>query len=620
MCAINGIVDTRGRSKEEIVVAEALVRAMNAATMHRGPDATLVWRDAHATLGHNRLAVIDLSAEANQPMADASGRYVLVYNGEIYNFKELRKELASYPFKTQGDSEVILAAFSKWGVAAFPKLRGIFAFGLWDSEKKELYLVRDQVGTKPLYYRHDGFRLLFSSELLGIAADKDFARKMDHGAVANYLRLRYVPEPQTVYRGVHKVPAGHYVMFKGDQVSVQGYFSVPLLPLLKDSKKEIEARVRELVDRSVASELVSDRPLGLFLSGGLDSNIVLDAATRAGGPMDTFTMRFAVREDENPERFNADADLAAKSAKHYKTRHHEIQFSENEFLDLLPEAMHFLDQPIGNATAISQLFLARAARKHIVVALQGDGGDELFGGYPRYRISRFMDLYQKMPNVLRSIAGTFSSDARKLNLPPGIARIEQFMFEKDKLLAPVIAPGFLSSEPARRFDAKYLEGRESADFTQLFMDADRQSWLPEEALARTDAMTMAVALETRVPLLNADLVSYASRIRSSMRVGLFDTKKLLRESFAERLPEHILKAEKRGWFSPIAKWLRRPEVERLAREALSKGFHPGTDALFNWSGAQSLLEEHLSKRRYAAPLIWSLLTLRLWARDHDAHL
>jgi asparagine synthase (glutamine-hydrolysing) len=590
---------------------------MNDATHHRGPDATGIWRDDFATLGNNRLAIIDLSPDANQPMTSASGRYIIVFNGEIYNYRELKKELPAYPFATQSDTEVILAAFEKWGYGAFAKLRGMFGLAIWDTEKHELTLARDQSGIKHLYYRREGKRIAFSSELKGVLADKGIVRQMNPDALESYLRLRYVPEPLTMIRGVAKLPAGSYAVARGDTFAITPYFEVPLTPLIADSRSIIEARVAGLIDAAVKAELVSDRPVGLFLSGGLDSTIVLDSASRSLGKVETFSLRFDVTQAEQSDKFNADADLAAKSAAHYGANHHEILFREEEFVRMLSEAMYCLDQPIANATALAQLHLSREARKHIVVALAGDGGDELFGGYPRYRLSRFMDIYQHSPQAVRNLLAFLSPQFSKLNTPAGIARIERFLFEKDKTLSRVVSPELLSRAPARRFEEQYLTGRGEADFTQLFMDADRRSWLVDEALARTDTMSMAASLEARVPLLNTDLVLYASRIPSTLRVGFSGNKQLLRGAFKDRLPVHVLSAKKSGFFSPTAKWLRRPAMLALAREVLSPGFHPATDPLFNFNGILKMLEGHVEGKEYAMNTLWTLLTLRLWAQQYE---
>lgn len=618
MCAINGVVDLRGRSTEERVRDDALARRMNVATSHRGPDGEGLYSDIFATLAHKRLAILDLSSSSNQPMESASGRYVIIFNGEIYNFKDLRNEL-SYPFVTTGDTEVILAAFERWGVEALPRLRGMFALAIWDKERKELVLARDNAGIKPLYYVRRGGKVFFSSELKGILENADIDRKIDPVSLESYVRLRYVPGSQTMIQSVCKLLPGTYAVFSKEYFLTKRFHEVKLQPLIVEDRPLIEAHLRDLLDDSVRAHMISDRPLGVFLSGGLDSTILLDSATRSKGRMETFSLRFEVRKEEQQEKFNADADLAQMTAAHYGATHHEVTLSEKEFVALLPKAIRHLDQPIANATAIAQLFLSQEARKHIVVALTGDGGDELFGGYPRYRFNKYMDLYAHTPRSLRHGLGLLWSPAKKMDTPQGIERIERFLFEKEKNLSKAISREFISDTPARQFESEYLEKRNAADFTQLFMDADRRSWLVDEALARTDAMTMAASLEARIPFLDTALVEYASRIPSHMRVGMLgESKPLLRSAFRARLPAHVHGAPKRGWFSPIAKWLRRPDMVSLAQEVLAPGFHAPTDTVLS-ENALKLLDAHIQGKTYASPALWACITLRLWAQHYDVH-
>lgn len=609
MCGINGVT---GKNEE-------LVRRMNEATKHRGPDATAVWSDNRMTLGANRLAIIDLSSSANQPMQSDDGRYTIVFNGEIYNYRELRLELeGSYHFKSHGDTEVILALFKKQGTAAFARLNGMFALAIWDSVSGSLTLARDHSGIKPLYYRHSGNGLAFSSEVKGILADNRVSRRIDREALQRYLRLRYVPEPLTMIEGVMKLPPASFAVFQGGNLAIERYFEPALQPLLLMNAGEIEERTRNLIDASVKSQLISDRPLGLFLSGGLDSSIVLDAATKAAGKIETFSLRFGLEEHEQPEKFNADARIARETAQHYGATHHEVVFSEEDFVKLLPEAVHYLDQPLGNATAVAQYALSRFARERIVVALTGDGGDELFGGYPRYRLSRIMDMYQRLPEAIRTSFSSVDLRLKKLNTKSAAKRAELFMFEKDAPLSRAVAPEFISSAPATWFDERYLHGRGEADTTQLLMDADRRSWLVDEGLERTDTMTMGASLEARVPFLDHELIAFASALPTRERVGLFSNKRILRSAFRQRLPKHVLGEEKRGFFSPTAKWLRRPHLLRLAREALGVGYHQGTDGLLG-ADVLRMLEEHVAGT-YAMNTLWTLISLRLWAHSYNMSL
>src|SRR3989344_424904 len=296
MCAINGLV----RAKRDGVHREhdrMFVAQMNEATKHRGPDGTAVWADEYTTFGHNRLAIIDLDPRSNQPMTSASGRFTITFNGEIFNFKELKREL-SYPYKTEGDTEVILAAFEKWGTEAFARLRGQFGLGIWDTREKELYLARDHSGIKPLYYHSTPERLIFSSELKGVLKDSSIARRFNHTSLERYVRLRYVPEPDSLVEDVSKLPPGSFAVWREGTLVITNYFLPELQPLHEGSAETIARRVEELVDASVKQELIADRPIGLFLSGGLDSSIVLDSASRAGAALDTFSLAYELGAGE----------------------------------------------------------------------------------------------------------------------------------------------------------------------------------------------------------------------------------------------------------------------------------------------------------------------------------
>lgn len=602
MCGINGIT-----WKDEKLVA-----AMNEATKHRGPDATAVWTDGIVTLGANRLAIIDLSRKANQPIQSKGGRFTIVFNGEIYNYRELRRELESaYPFETQGDTEVILALFMRDGVDAFRRLQGMFALAIWDAQERECTLARDHSGIKPLYYREEGGMLSFSSEVKGILADARIPRRMDREALLRYLRLRYVPEPSTIVEGISKLSPASYAVFREGTMRTTRFFEPSLRPLSAMSERGATAYICDLIDTSVSRQLISDRPVGVFLSGGLDSSIVLDAATRAGGSMKTFSLAFELSESEQAEKFNADARIARETARHYGATHHEVILNEEDFMHHLPEAVRFLDQPLANATAVAQYVLAKEARSAIVVALQGDGGDELFGGYPRYRLSMLMDAYQRIP-FSKSLS-SFSDKLAKLAIPPGIGRVVLFHFEKDALLSRAVQNEFISAAPAKWFAGRYLGGRNASDFTQLLMDVDRRSWLVDEAMARTDTMTMGASLEARVPFLDPDVISFASTLPTSMRVGLSANKRLLRAAFKKRLPAQVLSERKRGFFSPTAKWLRRRKMLALAREVLSSGYHAETDALLH-PDILTLLDEHVHGA-YAMSTLWTLISLRLYAKE-----
>ncbi|OHA47459.1 MAG: asparagine synthase (glutamine-hydrolyzing), partial [Candidatus Taylorbacteria bacterium RIFCSPLOWO2_12_FULL_49_67] len=339
MCSINGF------SWRD----ETLIKKMNAVTTHRGPDGSGTFVGSSVTLGHNRLSIIDLSDAGNQPMKSDDGRYVISFNGEIYNFRELKKELSSYPFKSQSDTEVILAAFSAWGESAFSRLNGMFAFALWDEKEKMLRLVRDPVGIKPLYYHIDGTRLIFASEIKAILKDAKVSRRINPLALDCYLRLNYVPAPLTMFRDIKKLLPGKILRHQNGKVELVHYATQKIPALSLESRNVLAAELLEKVHKSVEAQLVSDRPVGLYLSGGIDSSAILESMAHARGVVETFSVGFELREGEQAEKFNADFLLARRTAKYFGAKHHEVLLSPKEIIPLFEEAVYHLDEPISNA-------------------------------------------------------------------------------------------------------------------------------------------------------------------------------------------------------------------------------------------------------------------------------
>ncbi|HYF10377.1 MAG TPA: asparagine synthase (glutamine-hydrolyzing) [Candidatus Paceibacterota bacterium] len=601
MCAINGF------TWEDASLAER----MNAATAHRGPDATDCFTAAGISFGHNRLAIIDLSERSAQPMTDASGRYTLVFNGQIYNFKELKAELSEYPFRSEGDTEVILAAYARWGREAVKRLNGMFAFAIWDREQKELFLARDHAGIKPLYYAETPQGLIFSSEIQGIL-EHDIPRRLDRGSFGRYLRLLYAPGPATMFEGIRKLPAASYGVFKEGRLSIESYWDAHNgVETEKLSSAEWRKRLAEQVDRSVASQLVSDRPLGIYLSGGIDSSAVLDAASRIRPGIDTFSVGFALAPEEQAEKFNADFELARRTAAHYGTNHHEVLLSAEDAVALLEPAIRHLGQPIANATILPMFALARFTKDKATVVLGGDGGDELFGGYERYRLSRAASLYQwYVPGFLRSLLSVHPTFA-KLAVPAGAQRMEFFMAEKEKAVRRFLSPD-VDLSVGEVFAPHLSHG--AAEFEDAFMEADRKTWLVDEALAMSDSMSMSAGVETRPPLLDRDMIELSAHMPLSEKVSLGATKIAFKDAFRTRLPGYLFDQPKRGWFSPGAKWLRREPFKSFAREVLSEAYYPPTASLFNWPEISRMLDEHVTGEAYHLNQLWAVLTFQVWAK------
>jgi len=606
MCAINGF----NFSDEE------LLNRMNIITSHRGPDGKGAFYDEGVSLGHNRLSIIDISESASQPMLSSDGRFAIVFNGEIYNFKELKKELeGEYNFKTKSDTEVILAAYSKWGKDCLNKLNGMFAFAVWDKEKKELFLVRDHAGIKPLYYFWDNNKFIFSSEIKGIL-EHDVPRILNKEAFNHYFRVLYTPEPLTMFEGIYKLPPATYAVLSNGKLKIEKYWKLEDQKYNKN-KKEIQKNVKEKVLQSVKDQLISDKPLGLYLSGGgIDSSVILYAMSKAKQNIETFSVGFDLVDKKESDKFNKDFYLARKTAKYYGTKHHEVLLKPDDVLKYIEKAVIQMDEPISNPTSISMMRLAEFAKDKVDVVLGGDGGDELFGGYERYRLSKIASLYQGiLPALIRKIL-SFNKKLNKLNTPTGIERFALFMFMKDKILKRVMSEDVFDEKKSKQFfDEKYFK-ESGKDFEKVFMNTDRQSWLVDESLMRSDKMSMSSGLEVRVPLLDKELISFANTIPTKYKVSSSDTKIIFKEAFKKDLPPYLLKEPKRGWFSPGAKWLRDEDIYMLAKEVLSEDYSEATRGLFDWEEVQKILEDHCSKKEYNVTIIWALLTFQIWAKHY----
>ena len=591
---------------------------MNLVNRHRGPDDSGKFSEDGVSFGSNRLKIIDLSDKAAQPMKSFDEREVIVFNGEIYNFKELKDELKSfYPFKSESDTEVVLASYRKWGSDCVKKFNGIFAFAIWDRSRREIFLARDHIGVKPLYYYLNGGKFIFSSEIKSIL-EHPISRRLNLEAFNQYLRVLYVPEPLTMFEGIYKFPQASRAFYKDGKLNIEKYWSVEPGNYLDISKTHVEEELRNRIQQSVKTQLISDRPLGIYLSGGIDSSVVLASASKIRSAIDTFSVGFELKEEEQKEKFNADFKLAKKTASFFGSNHHEVLIKPSEVFDLFEKSAWFTDEPISNPTAVSMLKLSGFSKEKVDVVLTGDGGDELFGGYDRYRLSLAASLFQKIPHFLRS-PFNLNSWFKKLNTPAGIERFRLFMFQKDDILNRVISSDYFNYDISKSFfEKKYFNQIiENTKFEETFMNVDRQTWLTDFALMLGDKLSMASGVEARVPLLDKNLVEFAARIPLKYKVGFFNTKKILKDAYKGRIPDFLLNQPKRGWFSPGAKWLRMDEMRLVAEEILSDGYYSETAPLFNWPEVKEVFKMHLISKEYNLTILWAILTFQIWARRYN---
>jgi asparagine synthase (glutamine-hydrolysing) len=609
-----------------------VLQRMTAALAHRGPDGEGYFHapgPGGASLGHRRLAVIDLLG-GREPMTSADGRWTIVFNGEIYNFRELRWELKSFgvAFRTKSDTEVLLEAWAHWGEQALERLRGMFAFAIWDARDHVLWLVRDRLGVKPLYYTSISGRLLFGSEIKALLAHPDVPRRLRPSAVDDYLAYLYVPAPQTIFEGIEELPPAHWLRLSNGRIDLRRYWQPRPLPA-GEAREASAEELRALLDEAVRLRLVSDVPLGAFLSGGLDSSSIVALAARAQtDPLRTFSLGFGAGEEHYTE-----LEYASLVSGRCATEHRELTIRPS-CAELLPRMVALFDEPFGNPTSLLLHALSAAAREHVTVALAGDGGDELFLGYPRYLGARLRRAWSAAPSPIRRAA---SALARRI--PEGTngfharRRAREFFSEgsgtwQSAYIAWVtyFSPAMRSELYSPEFSAavgghsaeRFLEERfaEAADADPLAQASyvDLLSFLPHNVLQYGDRMSMAHALELRLPFTDHRLVEFALRLPSDQKLRGRETKRLLRRAMSPLLPQETVKRSKLGLNPPLGRWLRgelAPLVDRyLSPRAV------GRRGWFRPEAVARIREEFAHGRRDYSLHLWALLVLEEWAQQY----
>ena len=621
MCGIAGIISTNG-------VRAADVAPMVDAQRHRGPDAHGAWADELCALGHRRLSVIDLSEASCQPLSTDTGRVVIVFNGEIYNYLDLRRELSQlgHRFRSGGDAEVIASAYEQWGTAAISRLRGMFAFAIWDRARRRLVLARDRVGKKPLFFARTDGTMLFASELQGLLASPLTPRGIDPHAIDAYLSWGYIPAPRTAFRAVSKIDPAHWmtvdVTDAGLTVTTERYWSLRYTPKKPVAIDAATSDVRRTLTDAVRARLISDVPLGAFLSGGIDSSIVVGLmASLSDRPVKTFSIGF------DDARFN-ELEHARAVARRWKTDHHELVVRPDA-LSVLPTLVRHYGEPYADSSAIPTFYLARLARETVTVALSGDGGDESFAGYDRYRAMRDAARIAAIPGG-RAAARVVSSllpdsiDPRNrrrrakrflaaVGRPPWrrYARWLQYFTDEDK--ARLYHGDFLEHVDLNA-SQRWLESLAAADDADDDVDAamriDVQSYLPYDLLVKVDIASMANSLEVRSPFLDAEVMTTASALPVDLKLRGTTSKWILKQAFADLLDPAIARRPKMGFGVPVGEWLR-GSLQELLRDALF------TDRSFSHTHLRAaelrrLVDDHASARRDHTAQLWSLLMLELW--------
>jgi asparagine synthase (glutamine-hydrolysing) len=626
MCGLAGVVDLGGLDRD--AVEPCLERAIERLGP-RGPDSRGRWFDPDCALGHTRLAVIDLSPEADQPMAGHG--LVVAYNGEIYNFAALRSELEDdgASFRTRSDTEVLLAGWRRWGEALLPRLSGMFAFALWDPARRALVLARDRFGKKPLVWARDGRRLSFASDAVALDRLRGGAGDIDPRALRLLFTLRYLPEPWSIRAGVERLPPGHFLRLDGDGLAISRWYDLARQPLPSYSGDEAAlADLARRFDRAVADRLVAEVPLGVFLSGGIDSALVAASMVRRAGKVRSFTVGF-----EGATAYYEERPAARALARHLGTEHVELAVGAGEAEAALDAVFDGLDEPFADSSAVPTYLLARAARTEVTVALSGDGADEVFGGYRKYRAERFAGFYRALPRPLRrGLVEPLVAALPEAKGRPGleaVRRLRRFVAHAGKPASERQA-GLNRLLDESALDALLIDSAEAPSLERMVEDlraasgagdsinamlaADIALGLPGDMLVKVDRMSMACGLEVRCPFLDHRVVECAAALPGRLKVGARAGKLALRRAFADRLPAAVFARPKKGFEIPIAAWLTGPLAE-LTRRAIDPArltaqglFRPELPAA--WYAA---LE---SGRRDTSEALWTLVAFQAWYERH----
>ena len=612
MCGIAGLWDHAGPA---VASGHRQVEAMAAALAHRGPDHRGVWADPSCgvALAQARLAVLDLSPAGNGPMPWRDERYWITYNGEVYNFIELRRELESEGcrFRSTSDAEVVLAAFERWGAGCLERFIGMFAFAIWDASERRLFLARDRLGKKPLYYARHGGRFAFASELRALLMDPSLPRGVDADAVALYLRFGYVPAPLTILRAVRTLPPAHFAWENSDGLRVERYWN-PLDAALQGplalSDDEASMRLEALLKDAVARRRVSDVPIGAFLSGGIDSSLVVALMQENGTvPARTFSIRF-----EDPAY--DESESAARVARQLGTDHRCETCGEREMLAIVADLADLIDEPTADSSFVPTYLLARSARRYVTVALTGDGGDELFWGYPRYAALARWRWLMRLPLVVRRVAAAVArlrSDRRAQRVATVLGLDDRDLYSRFVRVAAAGEVRALTGRPEPRsgYDdvLAALSRRPVLDAAALM---DLVTYLPDDVLAKVDRATMAVGLEARCPLLDHRVVELAVRLPAAVKWRDGRGKAILRRLLDRRVPAALVDRPKMGFGVPLDRWLRGPlhgaVAAALAGPALeAAGVVPGA--------ASRAWRAYLADGAARPDLLWALFVLAQWS-------
>jgi len=628
MCGICGVV---GRADEQ------LIKKMLGRIAHRGPDDEGVYvaetsAGERVGLGHRRLSIIDLSSAGHEPMPDATGRIWLTYNGEIYNFKTLRRELESlgHSFKSNTDAEVIIYAYLEWGRECVQRFNGMFAFAIWDLRDKSLFIARDRVGIKPLYYADTPAGFAFASEIKALFAIPGMQRTVDLAALDQFMTFLWTPGPNTAFSGVFKLPPAHYLVYRDGAIEVTEYWDLKFEEDDSLSESEWIERVREQVSRSVGSQLLADVPLGAFLSGGIDSSsIVALMSSLSDFKPTTYTFGFR-NEDLRYDILEDDVKYARMAGELFDTDYHEALL-EPRVIELLPKLVYHMDEPVADPAILTSYLICRSARERLTVLLSGMGGDEVFAGYPRHSAMRIAEAYNMIPQFLsRPVVDALPGarpgrltalfrNTKKLARSAALPERERYLgfgtyfteAEKGELYNGELARAALDFD-AYAEHQRYFDRVADEDFINQMLYVDMKTFLPCLNLNYTDKTSMATSMEVRVPLLDHELIELAARIPAALKLKGLTGKYILKRAAEAWLPREIIRRKKAGFSAPVRAWLVR-DLRDMVEDVLSES-NIRSRGYFEYPFVRKLIDDNLSGREDNSLKVFQLLTLELWHR------
>jgi len=620
MCGIAGFTQFHHHYGDE----QALEK-MGTAILHRGPDAGGVFLKGKIGLCHRRLSIIDLSESGNQPMTSANGRYTIVFNGEIYNFQQLRKQLEDegVEFNTKTDTEVILELYAKNGKEVLSQINGMFAFAIWDAEEQTLFIARDRIGKKPLYYFLDDNDIVFASELKAILTLPDIPRNIRTDSVYDFFAYQYIPDPKTIFENIFKLEPGHYLEISDDSIKKTKYWDISFSQQTSKSEQEIKNELQTIISDCTQKRLISDVPLGAFLSGGVDSSgIVAMMANNSDTPITTCSIGF------DNKKFN-ETEFAKAVAEQYKSHHHELTVHKN-VKDNLESIVSYFDEPFADPSLVPTYFVSELARQKVTVAIAGDGGDEVFAGYEKYTTDDIENNLRKLfPKVIRrtlfpplsvilgkshnSYLRKASSLLKSLSLEPAMGFYITNSQITDDLWLTIIRDEIkeqIGSYHPSRITTDYYEQCDGKDHMSRILYTDMKTYLAGDILVKVDRMSMANSLEVRAPILDYELIEFAATLPSSLKFNNGEKKYILKEAFKDYLTDDILYRKKMGFSVPLADWLR-GEIKSLTEQKLFNS-SAGLCDYFKIDEIRKIWDLHQSsKRDYSTPL-WSMLMFQMW--------